>query len=659
MGYMLCIFSVIYFIYKIINYKGQRKNIIINFLILSIISGLMSAFVLIPSAFAILNGRTIGSINYFKINIYNLSSIIYNLFPGSFLKTDNFNDGTCVIGVSLFCLSLIILYFFNKKISKKEKISTLTVILFFILSFSFNLFDYAWNMFTKPVWWNCRYAFLFSLFLIIISHKSFINLKDINVNSKKISITTISIFLLSLVSFSLKVIGTHPKTITAIILFIGNIYIIIYLNLLIKLSKRHNYLNYILILILLLSEIIYNGYYLFHLDNSIKYNNTISTFNKKEKNIKFLKTKDNLFYRIYDYDDSHENNGLIYNYSSAQLFSSVYNKRVNEFYSKYIEVNKTNDSTTNHTEITYPNLELLSLIGTKYLISQNDDIFYKVKKDINRNNYALSPFILVDNNKNINLISYDRYTNINNIYSYLANTKVNLYNDVNPTITYDNLDYNKHNNLKLKNKKKKGILTLNFISNTKGIIVPKNYEYFDDFATIYINDNKIDKDDFLKVNKNDNVKIIYKFNKKTYLNNINLNTLSIKILDIDKFNKTLCNINMPVYTLQNDKQNILNFNLKVNKNNQKLFMTIPYDKGLIIKVDDKEVKYNKEFNTFISINLNKGLHNIKINYFSKGLKLGIIISFSTLILTIFVTICNKKIDKKSKYRYNSIVNYKK
>ena len=147
--------------------------------------------------------------------------------------------------------------------------------------------------------------------------------------------------------------------------------------------------------------------------------------------------------------------------------------------------------------------------------------------------------------------------------------------------------------------------------------------------------------------------------KKTNFNNINLNTLNIKILYIDKFSKTINNINMPIYNLKNDKKNILNFNLNVNKNNQKLFMTIPYDKGLIIKVDDKEVKYNKEFNTFISINLNKGLHNIKINYFSKGLKLGIIISFSTLILTIFVTICNKKIDKKSKYRYNSIVNYKK
>ena len=65
-----------------------------------------------------------------------------------------------------------------------------------------------------------------------------------------------------------------------------------------------------------------------------------------------------------------------------------------------------------------------------------------------------------------------------------------------------------------------------------------------------------------------------------------------------------------------------------------LFISIPYDKGWNIYVDGKKVPYKKLASTFIGIDLKKGQHKIKMKFYPRGLIVGLLINFISILITI-------------------------
>ena len=120
-GYMICIFCLIWFIHKIINIK-ERKKITKTFLMSSILSGIMCMFIIIPSAYALLEGKAdlYKDINYFSFSS-NALFIPYFLSTGSYSNGDQIN-GPALIYSGILVLVLSIFYFYNRSFSKKEKI---------------------------------------------------------------------------------------------------------------------------------------------------------------------------------------------------------------------------------------------------------------------------------------------------------------------------------------------------------------------------------------------------------------------------------------------------------------------------------------------------------------------------------------------------------
>ncbi len=64
-------------------------------------------------------------------------------------------------------------------------------------------------------------------------------------------------------------------------------------------------------------------------------------------------------------------------------------------------------------------------------------------------------------------------------------------------------------------------------------------------------------------------------------------------------------------------------------------MTIPYDKHFTLYVDGKETEYEKMDTAFIGTKLTKGTHQIRLVYHAPGLKLGILLCCTGLLLFIF------------------------
>ena len=61
-----------------------------------------------------------------------------------------------------------------------------------------------------------------------------------------------------------------------------------------------------------------------------------------------------------------------------------------------------------------------------------------------------------------------------------------------------------------------------------------------------------------------------------------------------------------------------------------LFLSIPYDKGWTILVDGKEAEPYKIFDTFLSVHVSSGFHEISLQYMPEGLKTGAMITAASI-----------------------------
>jgi uncharacterized membrane protein YfhO len=82
---------------------------------------------------------------------------------------------------------------------------------------------------------------------------------------------------------------------------------------------------------------------------------------------------------------------------------------------------------------------------------------------------------------------------------------------------------------------------------------------------------------------------------------------------------------------------------KINVLKDGYFMfTIPYDNGFTIKVDGKNVNYEKVNQTFIGFPIKKGKHSIVLSYSAPNFKMGKICSFIGILIYIYIVYDEKK-----------------
>ena len=70
---------------------------------------------------------------------------------------------------------------------------------------------------------------------------------------------------------------------------------------------------------------------------------------------------------------------------------------------------------------------------------------------------------------------------------------------------------------------------------------------------------------------------------------------------------------------------------------ESIMLSIPYENGWIVKVNDKVINYNKVYDAFIGIDLEAGENNISMIFIPPGFIIGSILSIIGIILTIFYT----------------------
>ena len=653
-GYMLCIGSLIYFIYKLyifnnykLSIKNNKKDIFYFFKYVFLAVG-TSMVVLLPSLFSLIAGKANFSLSEFvPKQTYPVMELISRFFIGSF-KNSDLSVGCPNVFISLFMIVLVVVYFFNKKINNKERRATLYLVLVFLISFIFYPVDVVWHTFQHPAGFPFRYSFIFDFVLLIIAYKSYLSIKNVD-RSLFRKLIPYTIFLSVVMDMFM-----YNSNIVYKIIASGAL-IVLYLIYLFK-NKEQRITTLIACAIIL--EMSINGLSVvlnMKYQNRSEYTNFISTYGSI---VDKIKENDNSFYRLEkDYSYS-TNDALMLNYNGISHFSSTYEGSNNELLGDYLGIFNRFYITNYNGSTPVTN----SLFDIKYLILQNKNDYYNLidTKELENsnlyvyeNNYNLPLGFMVNSElKDLELVKYEPFINQNNILSTMANnnTKVFKINEISNTYLYNLELRDKNDKIKIYDKvigNMESTITYSVdIKNTGELYAYMSSKYNNKIDILVNGKSIIDISDQNDYRYNILDLGYYKRGDKLEFevvlleSQIKFNDIMFYTLDLTKFKNQIEKLNeYETLNITDYKIDYIKGNVNVT-DNKLLYTSIPYDKGWNIKVDGKEVQPVKIFDSLIGIELSAGTHEIEFKYIPRGLYVGAGVSIVSLLL--FIILRKKK-----------------
>lgn len=181
MGLFVCIFTAFAFFGICICSKLSIKQFFKKLGMMAgftVISLSMTAFITLPAYF---NLKLTQSAN----NVFPSSWRFENTFTDVFgnftaFNAPNVKEGLPNVYCGFICVILIAVYVLAKKVSAREKIFSISVLGFLILSCNVNVLNYIWHGFHATNMIPYRFSFLISFILVVMAYRAFMLIEDIN-----------------------------------------------------------------------------------------------------------------------------------------------------------------------------------------------------------------------------------------------------------------------------------------------------------------------------------------------------------------------------------------------------------------------------------------------------------------------------------------------
>lgn len=256
MGFMACVFSVIYFLaFYAISYKPVKKvketdltvkekysvkkimennflNRAVRFAFYSVIAGAVCAATLIPTYILLRSSSATSDTfpttfeSYFPIFDFITSHL-------ASLETTIRSSGDDVLP-NVYCgmLALITvpLYLINKEIKLKEKLVYVLLLIFFLFSFDNNVMNFMWHAFHFPNDLPFRYSYMYTFILLVISFRGLMHIRSINYKD----IMYVSLSWIFFICVAQKFITTKMSEVT---IYVSIAFIIVWCGVLLLLKK--------------------------------------------------------------------------------------------------------------------------------------------------------------------------------------------------------------------------------------------------------------------------------------------------------------------------------------------------------------------------------------------------------------------------------------
>lgn len=594
-GYMVTVFSCLYFLYLTYIHSADKKWLknnyksIFHFFFLTLLIGLMTMFILLPLAYEVINYTRVDEpfkwINYNFLSLFASSSFGF----GNLVNPLNYYGFLIYSGIVM--LPLLVSYFSSKSIPKREKKGTAIVFLILLLPIIVVPLNALWHLFTFPQGFNYRYSFLATLFILVIALKSF---KTLDGSKQSIKLFYI-IYLIVSGSLVYVTSQTPEYYIYLTPLKIGITLLLLFINCYFVIKKKRG-----LILGALVLELILNL-------GLITYESSLSS----KDNYYLSKDQGKIIHDVCPKDQRCEtivgnslNDSLIGNYNGLTVFLSSLNHKPVDFILRANDV----ETNANYIYYNYSNMMLESILGVRYIGAKGKLPYYN---DIKEYTVLTTPAYLEENPYALSLA----YTVSPKLKDYQSDlTGFSYLEEIMQTMDDRKLPYLVE-------------IPIKKIDDTTYVIDKKErYPYIylvADEAPNNIDDNIHSGDTYGVIDDLDDKPITLTFDEK--VDDIKAYTINIDTLG--KFFESRLQM-----TLDYQDGHTLKGHISTSKDSL-LFTSIPYEKGWTVYLDDKVVHHYEVLDTFIALDLPEGEHQITFKYSIPGFYEGLLVSlFSMAIL---------------------------
>lgn len=606
---MICIFVVCYFLALLI-LEGKKvfRNLWIhglNFALYSLLAGGLAAVVLLPEIYA-LRSTASGDLNFPQTvsSYFSIFDMIARHLPAveTEIGLDHWPNLYCGVAVLLFFL----LYLGCGQIKAKEKVVTCGLLLFLFASFSVNVLNFVWHGFHFPNSLPCRQSFLYIFLILAASYKAYLHLKEIPWKLGAAAFFASVTFVLlaqKLVTGDAYHFSVFYAAIVLLSAYAGLVFLY-------KKGANQGFLVF-LTLALVSLEAAFN--------TAVTSVTTVSRSDYVKDNASSIELAESLmpntsFYRVEKVSGKTKNDGAWLNFPSVSLFSSTANADLSGFFKKL-----GCESSTNAYSITGSTPFVDSLLAVKYALYSEETPDTEVSSLISEENgmylhentYALSlGFVLpYDMEKNWRL-ELDNPAQVQNDFAQVLGTEPLLSQvegETQGTRFSFTPDQDGDYYVFVSNKKVEKITA--YIGETSKTFDNVNRGYLLEMGWLKAGETITLRNDD---NQQDAVACAYRFLPES------LKSVTGKLKQ-NSFKLTKWSDTELEGTVEASGAGLL-------------FLSIPYDKGWAINVDGKPTEAYKVFDTFLSVHMLPGLHQISLNYTPEGLKTGVYITIGSLLL---------------------------
>lgn len=679
-GFMLCVFSCIYFLYYYAcSYKKlkQKRDLLKNdriiekvknsfflqsgfrFAFSSLAVGIMLLFMLVP-IFNILrsSSATTGTAPEEGKYYYDIFDFLANHLAS--LEPTIRSSGEDVLP-NVYCGILTVLllpfYIFSKRINSREKLASVILLAVMYFSFNINYLNFFWHGLHFPNDLPYRQSFMYSFILVVLAYKAFKNIDEFT----KRQILALGI---GVIAFIIAVQKITSKNVNDNTVYVSIAFVVLFTVVLTLISskKSQQYALSVLLLCSVVTEsITANTEHYVANQTKTAYSSDYADFKSLQSEIDNADT--DLFYRTEMSYLRARMDPCWYGYNGVSTFSSMAYEKVSNL-QKYIGLygNKINSHTYNPQTPIYNAMYSLKYIydknslltdGDYYRLAGSNDTFSAYE-----NKYMLNiAYPVSENIQNWDASAYDDPVAVQERYFYMA------------TGISDVFDYYSSNSLEF--------LTANLIEDTSTLQI--GY----DSGTVSIHKDVDTADGSLTVQ----ITAESKENIYIYLNSRNLDTVTVYtpkttktmtvsdgyILDIGHYNigdkiditlpikedRAYASVDFRVFSVNEEKfikgyeqlkdgqieytefdETVISGTFKAEEN-EVLYTSIPYDSGWKVYIDGKRVdssKIIKISDAQLGVIVDAGEHEITFSFTSTGLKNSIIIStvFTIVLLLLYI-----------------------
>lgn len=695
MGYMCCIFAVLYFFVCFINTysndgklnenavyekkystKALMNNVFINrgvkFAFASIIAALICAITLVPVFMILKNSSaTSGTFPQTFKSYFDLLDLITSHF--ALLETTIRSSGDNVlpnIYTGILTFILLPLFLVNNKIKLKEKATYVVLIIFFVFCFNNNCAEYIWHAFHFPNDLPYRYSYMYSFIIAVMGYKTILNFKGIKV--KDIAYTGLAIISFVIVCQKFLTNKMTNSTIYATIIFVA-----LWCGFLFLLKNKNaqkKTVSFVLVTFILCETIISSIVGLPLNQDNKNYKENYKTYTDA---INYIDNKDSGFYRTELCYLNTRMDPAYYGYNGISVFSSMAYESYSQLQSSLgMQSNKVNSYTYNtQTPVYNMMFNIKYLIQTDVSLAPSSNLYKKIyttsdkKSNVYESKYNLPIAYCVNSKIDDWVTDEGNPFEIQSDFVKLATGYSNLFKPVeyNSTdfdaVSGDDVTENGTYWLeKSDSSSNYGTETVSLSPTIDGNLYL--YVKSSDLKTITVNSEKVSditqsmEDAYILDlgyhNKGDEVLVSLDASKMesestsfdfycytaddTVVKNM-YNSLAGNSLNVDSYSDTT------IKGTVNAKENCY------------LYSSIPYDDGWSVYVDGKKAETFEIGGTLLAIELTPGQHKIEYKYFPVGFLYGIIISAVTVFGLCVFYIYNKSSLKlnKSKRRKDKII----